>query len=529
MHFAFPFRSRCFPLGPLLLASVWVSVGAQPAPLPADPATASDRHELVSPYRLFLQPTPPVAGIKVMPEWSPHRALLLTLPPFTIAPAPEEMKFFADIIRAAQDLVPVYIFTDDTDANSSAALRRTFRNLGLSAGSIDAIQFFDTEVSSWWIRDFAPIVATGPDGAPVFIDPIYTKSFYDFWRQQTFRFLRDPDQPVQEFSHRLYASHPFSRADRFPSELARTLRQESTRPIRLVRPPVFLEGGDFAYRGDGVLFTSQQTLFYNGGDEDTLTAQFKTYFGVSEVHYLRVLPRNRVEHLDYVLKFTDENTVLVGLPVSASASTDFQRRVSRQVEEVLRYNETYLKLNFPKLRIIPVPFLPASRDSEAEFLNNSRETLYRRLAADLQLLRGDEPEGAPLDASVIRRIESKITADTGVNDTGSAANLARVIEHYYQTSLADLRSVYTDRQFYYRSYLNSLFLHSPDGRERFLLPRFRPLDATEAAALPAIEAEVEAAYRQARPKADVVWIDSDYFAARNGVIHCLTQVLPRLP
>jgi hypothetical protein len=48
--------------------------------------------------------------------------------------------------------------------------------------------------------------------------------------------------------------------------------------------------------------------------------------------------------------------------------------------------------------------------------------------------------------------------------------------------------------------------------------------AAEAAALPAIEA----AYRKARPKAELVLIDSDYFAARNGEIHCVTQVLPQV-
>ena len=127
-----------------------------------------------------------------------------------------------------------------------------------------------------------------------------------------------------------------------------------------------------------------------------------------------------------------------------------------------------------------------------------------------------------------RFIEAKIAAASGVTETASPANLAQVIEHYYPTPLTDLRAVYTDRKFYYRSYLNSLFLRTPDGRERFLLPRFRPLDAVEAAALPAIEAEVEAAYRQARPNAELVWIDSDYFAARNGEIHCVTQVLPQV-
>ncbi len=52
--------------------------------------------------------------------------------------------------------------------------------------------------------------------------------------------------------------------------------------------------------------------------------------------------------------------------------------------------------------------------------------------------------------------------------------------------------------------------------------------AAEAVASPAIEAAVEAAYRKARPKAELVWIDSDYFAARNGEIHCVTQVLPQV-
>ena len=381
------------------------------------------------------------------------------------------------------------------------------------------------------IRDFAPAFASDPSGKRVLIDPIYTKGFFDFVRQQGTVLMNNTDHPLQEFDLRLYASHPFSEEDKFPVVLARYIRQEFGASIAMVRPPLLFEGGDLIYDGLGTLFVSQRTLFLNGGDEDHLTKVFQEFYGVRSVHYLRELPWNLVNHLDYVMKFTDSKTLLIAEPYGELIDNEFRRRISWNIREALAFNKTYLNLHFPELEIISVPLIPAARDSEADFLNHVLRRLYCRVAYQLGLIPSEDQthELNGLGEPEMQAIVTSIERETGFSDVRNPKNLDPVVQHYFSSTLEEFRSVYVDRRYYFRSYLNSLYLKNAQGKERFILPRYRPQSAEEASYMTEVETLVKSAYIKARPGAEIVWIDCDVIASNSGAIHCITQVLPKWP
>lgn len=258
----------------------------------------------------------------------------------------------------------------------------------------------------------------------------------------------------------------------------------------------------------------------------------RRYFGQDQVHFLRELPRERVDHLDYVLKFTDSQTCLIAKPYGEFLDTLFHRFLSRETKEALQYNETYLRQTFPHLKLIQVPLIPPARDSEDMFLESMRRRFIRNLAWQRKLITEEHyrgPSDEPIPSEAIRSVYRILEQETGLRSLATAADMDRALRFFFDQKLDDMRFVYTDQTFHYRSHLNSLFLINAEGRERFVIPRFRPIDGSEERWMPEIEDEVEAAYREARPNADIVWIDADAMAQYGGVLHCTTFTFPSLP
>jgi len=317
---------------------------------------------------------------------------------------------------------------------------------------------------------------------------------------------------LQEPTMRLYAADAASLEDRYPMDLARYLRGKSKGPIRLVRPPIFLEGGDYHIDGKGNMFLTQRTLYDNGGDEEKFTELARQYFGAARVHYLRELPSGSANHLDYLMKFTDSDTVLLAKPYGDFDQTIFHRLLSREAREVMAYNESYLREHFPDLRIIHVPFIPAARDSESTFQDFMRQKVLKNLAWKYKYIteaayKSEQP--IALDSPSARKVLAVIEAELGNASLQTNEELDLALRRFFNATLESLCATYSDTSFYYRSYLNSQFLTNQDGDELFLLPRFDPIDTEEQAWMPQAEAETEAAYRLARPKAKIVWVNAD--------------------
>lgn len=494
--------------------------------------TPPSRADQLTPYHLFMEPTEPVPLARVIPEWEAHQALVLALPVRSALRHPDEFRYYKELVEATLPIMPVVVAINRDNANLSMVFLQRLKRSGFSDTDIDGITILNAHVGVRWIRDFGPFYGETAQGEVVLIDTLYGNGFFNFFTQAQEHSKAQGVPLLQEITLRAYASDENSLEDRFPNEIARFVRRSSHGPVRVVRPPLFLEGGDFLQDGRGHVFLSQRTLYDNGGQEARLSEIVRNYFGQAQVHYLRELPGDNIEHLDYVLKFVSPDTCLVAVPYGEFTNTTRQRRLSEDTRSALAYNIDYLRTHFPDLNLIPVPFVPPARDSQEKFLEGIRNRLIRQVAWRNGLISEDayrREASAPVEPDIQSAVAQKIRAELQLDGLDDEPSLERAAQHYFKMTLNELRDIHTDSVFYYRSHLNSQLLRNREGRERFLLPRYAPNDQHEAAWMPQVEAEVERAYRKARPQADIVWIDSDVMAFYGGAIHCTTHLLPLWP
>src|SRR5262249_20759184 len=126
-----------------------------------------------------------------------------------------------------------------------------------------------------------------------------------------------------------------------------------------LRPPLILDGGDFFTDGEGVCFTSTETLLRNGSNEEDMNMLFKLYFGCMRTIYLRPLPGPTVKHIDMFFKLVDSNTILLGKYRKRNNDNDPAWFLQKKAEEILDDNErliySIMKDTRKDLRIIRIP------------------------------------------------------------------------------------------------------------------------------------------------------------------------------
>lgn len=208
----------------------------------------SPNGEELSPYQLFMAPTDPVEGIRLIPEWEPQSALFLTIPIADTLRDPDQFRYFADLISATLPLLPVVVCVDNEGEQLAPFFVQGLLREGLKEVAVDRLSFLNAKVSIPWIRDYAPVVALDRQNQTFLIDNLYTKTFYDFSFFRTNSVRHEGREALQDPALRMYASDDYSLEDRFPLQVARFLRRTSPRPIHLVRPPLFLEGGGYSHR-----------------------------------------------------------------------------------------------------------------------------------------------------------------------------------------------------------------------------------------------------------------------------------------
>ena len=172
---------------------------------------------------------------------------------------------------------------------------------------------------------------------------------------------------------------------------------------------------------------------------------------------------------------------------------------------------------------------PPSRDTDDMLLFAIRDGMEKDIAYTKGWI-GEtvykSPPDFPLDNKLRARVGAVLLGDTGLLDLTTASNLDKALQHYLGRTLEQQLKRHQNEMKYHRSFLNSLYLVNEAGRERFLLPRFEPQNAAEKEWMPLAEKQAEAAYKQARPNAEIVWINADSMASADGAIHCTTHVVP---
>ncbi|MCB1122345.1 MAG: agmatine deiminase family protein, partial [Verrucomicrobiae bacterium] len=455
-------------------------------------------------------------------EWEAQQALILSISFSEALEDLENIRNLASILNVAHNYLDIYVFGDQEEYKQYAQFLSLISQHPNFESIMENTRFIDSRRLLRWTRDFGPIFGFGIEGQLATIDPVY----------------RDMMKPLEEKA--LHAEEPLSplrdlfnlHGDAMPSEVAALMQTEFNLPIDIARPPVSMDGGDFISDGQGNVFISRQTLIRNGGNRSELESIFKNYFGAKQLHILEALPGRTVPHLDMIVKFLDQETIV--LPEfqapAGKAINAYYTDLNRQARQAIDHNERYLRKLFPKHKFLKVPMPPILVKSREEIVAEARQKFVQAYALEKALVDADtinrlnDTQLIELERQVLRAVKQEMPSA----DFDSTAAFDAVLRHYGQLPLDAYIDHYSEPATRYRSYINSVFLHAKDGKQAFLVPRFTSSDSQESALLSKWEAEVEKAYTSAWPKANIHWINCDSMVSDFGFLHCATVTVPLL-
>lgn len=467
-----------------------------------------------------FQYTPPVPLSRLANEWEPQQALILSL---SFTEAMEDLEIarnFVSVLEAAHPYLDIYVFGDQEKHRQYAHFLSLIKHHPKIEAIASKTRFIDSRSILRWTRDFGPLFGIGTDDQLVVIDMVYRDLMKPL--EEGALQLGEPLDPLRDFFN--------LNGDAMPSELAALLQTEYETAIDIARPPVSMDGGDFVSDGRGNVFISRQTLVRNGGNRSELERVFQRYFGASKLHVLEALPGRTVPHLDMILKFLDSETIVVpdlkrsfDEPVNA-----YHADLNRKAREALEKNERYLRREFPKHTISKMPMPPILFKSRAEIAAEATQTFVKAIALDKGIATADSLKRVDSSqmATLERRVLAEIRKEIPSADFTNTASFDAILRQYGQLPLDAFIERYSEPTTRYRSYINSVFLHTHDGRQAFLAPRFTSSHSEEDAALKTWEAEVEKIYRSAWPDAAIHWINCDSMVADLGFLHCATLTVP---
>ena len=383
---------------------------------------------------------PPAEKIRPLGEWEGQRRLVMVLhaePPHStegVQGLRAIRKAYLDVIKAALPLVDITVITPlSVDALDFANwIHQEGLGKELREGRL-ALESF--AVDSVWIRDYNVLLARGENSQALYgIDPVYAQNAAD--------------------------------KDRFYDDrMAYWLYRNAS--IRWVRPPLYLDGGNFDTDGEGLCFTSTETLGYNLATRAEIADVFRRWMGCQDTVFLEPIPAESTGHVDMFFKVLSPNLWVLGRFAP--------RKVAREPTDYLEY------------------LAQAAMEKNAETL---RSVLKKKGTGQLVRMAMPHPnvyshyDWDPSEWDLPRK------------EGESASPLGK--EDYYK------------KQVGYASYLNSVYLKGARG-EVVIVPSYTT-DPNDQAAV--------AIYREAYPRAKVIRMPSDYLIQDEGAAHCVLYAMP---
>ncbi len=408
---------------------------------------------------------PPEGRLSLVPEWEPAEAIAAALPNSRT----EDVGYLsllgdlADIClrRSAADWIVV---VEQNGVAARAKFDALARQRKLPA---ERIRFFEVKsLDSIWIRDYGPIFLRRQKDRQLFVVDLGYRDV----RLAGETGSADIDPPLRPSD------------DLVPVWLSTILR----RPF--VHPGLVMNGGDLYADGQGVLYTSEETLHLNTGDQDYVAGLFRQFFGVREARYLRSLPGPSVKHVDMIFKLASPNTCLVGRYETVEGTGELAS-LQRAAAKALDENASQLARQGLRVILVPMPSIQ-------------------------QITRWDYFE----------RVYSKAGRDQRV------ADLAKSTQIPVETVREKLKSTFV---YVYRTFLNSVLLASnhstreapkrPAGTRRLLIvPRYAGVVSAR------MDKRAAAAYREAYCcEPEIVFVFSETLAYCNGSLRCFACGLPQ--
>ncbi len=464
----------------------------------------------INEYKIFRSPTYPEKIDYIIPEWEDTQYLVLSLPYDDVFSDEDITKYYIDIIKTAIDYTNLLVLINEDELGALNDLIEKLNEAGLkekiNRGSPSQIRILQTRFNTKWVRDFGPVFGKRRHNNCLYIiDSIY-------------RDVRDEEN--HNGGGDIYKR---SSDDAIPLYISTFLYNNSDDPIKVIKPPLQLWGGDFQTDGKGNILTSTETLKMNGANKEDVDLIFKYYFGMEKIVYLNPLPGQTVKHIDMVLKVVDENTILVGSYNQNGKETtvnEYVKYLQKEVNLVLYENYSLLKKEFPDKKIIkmPMPGISIKIDDDVKLIYYKNilnmlldPTEYRKDDIDYMSLE-------ELEESIVIYARKSLKQELGLSEenTGIEWILDYVIAEYLSEFLKDDPDAYV---YIYRTYLNSTYIK---GKEKNLLlvPGYRGWEE--------LETKVRDIYESVYPNTDIVFINSDSIIKQYGTIHCITLSIPKL-
>lgn len=470
----------------------------------------------------------------VLPDWAPTETALLSMQSIaTVLGIESSYRQYADLIAGLISSVEVIILYPEKEQTLLGELMNRLEEEAAILPFQERIRFYPAPGPGMWIRDNGPIFALDENNHLAALD-FSARPFVDedeLWYTTPSEIAGVEWEKEKEAFE---ANRTRERlADALPVALNRHLRLHGKSDILAKRPPISLQGGDFITDGKGNFFISQETVQSNGGDQQALTAAFQRYVAEGQLHVLFPLPGNTPKHLDMVMKFVDENTILLleAPPAPATAESPYMRRLRFEIESVLAYNRRYMEDQFPNLKIIGIPLLPLVDESPARILNRLRWRIIAKVCElnrldILVLLNGKitDPQFPQTEEALFAAIAADLGYSTRLE---TIEDLQTAALHYLKMDIHSILQTNVPFQTIYRSPANAIHLQTPSDRELIILPRFTPREGEHLKTLAKWEKQIEGAYRGARPDAIIKWVNADAAADLQGGLHCMFISFPK--
>ncbi len=433
------------------------------------------------------QPGNPVPVQHFYSEWEPASGVLISVPLNGLFHYPELLKFVLDFLEATLPHTSVGIlYNREEEIHLGRFVSRIERDtsLGDYASRID---FIESTVHGFWIRDHGPQFARSEQGDLLVIDNVYR--VLDTLKSSN----TTSPAAASELSRKRYQD------DLTPLFVARYLRSKRDIEARIIKPPLHMHGGDFSTDGRGNIFTSEHTITENGSDLAWIDETFKRYYGASRIHVLNPPDGNTAKHLDLFFKVVSDDVYFVSKPPSKSMlDSSHDRLLSRQITQTLENNLSYIKRTIGEAKVVELPMPSLLVKSRSERLQNLRNELLavvsKRARVDWDRILSLDPSSPEIDAAQDAvALEMLVSTDVEI-DLKNESQLEIASKHYLGIGIEEFLDTYVNPETVYRSYTNSLIVENTTGETLILLPRFSPQEGESVEVYAAMEKSVGKAY-----------------------------------